>query len=98
MATLDKYLLVAAIDFGTTFSGYACSFRSSPDQPNLHEQIRMNKNWGEELGCQVSTDIVNVHVLSINDIPIHTMYQSDIHVESYIYIHLNSPIKHQHRF
>ena len=26
----DKYMLIAAIDFGTTFSAYAFSFRYSP--------------------------------------------------------------------
>ena len=35
------YLLVAAIDFGTTYSGYAFAFTSEPNN------IRMNKNWGE---------------------------------------------------
>ncbi|XP_019622014.1 PREDICTED: heat shock 70 kDa protein 12A-like [Branchiostoma belcheri] len=39
-----KCLLVAAIDFGTTFSGYAFSFTSSKDN------IIMNKNWGSESG------------------------------------------------
>ncbi|CAH1263874.1 HSPA12A [Branchiostoma lanceolatum] len=39
-----KYLLVAAIDFGTTFSGYAFSFTSNEDN------IIMNKNWGSESG------------------------------------------------
>ena len=52
-ATTDQYLLVAAIDFGTTFSGYACSFKSTPRQPDLHEQIRTNKTWGAEVGFQV---------------------------------------------
>ena len=42
------YILVAAIDFGTTFSGYAFSFTASPDN------IRLNKNWGENLGYQVN--------------------------------------------
>ena len=46
----NNYLLVVAIDFGTTFSGYALSFRNNP------EEIRMNKNWGENLGFQVSMD------------------------------------------
>ncbi|XP_066285857.1 heat shock 70 kDa protein 12A-like [Branchiostoma lanceolatum] len=39
-----KCLLVAAIDFGTTFSGYAFSLTSSKDN------IIMNKNWGSESG------------------------------------------------
>lgn len=45
-STNDSTVLVAAIDFGTTFSGYAFSFKSSPDD------IKMNKNWGECLGFQ----------------------------------------------
>ena len=43
----DDILLVAAIDFGTTYSGYAFAFPSKP------ADIRMNKNWGENLGFQV---------------------------------------------
>lgn len=42
----DNYILVAAIDFGTTFSGYAFSFKSTPGD------IKMNKSWGENLGFQ----------------------------------------------
>ena len=42
----EDYVIVAAIDFGTTFSGYAFSFRNNKDK------ILMNKNWGENLGCQ----------------------------------------------
>uniref|UniRef100_A0AAU0MUJ9 Heat shock protein family A member 12 variant X1 n=1 Tax=Urechis unicinctus TaxID=6432 RepID=A0AAU0MUJ9_UREUN len=42
----DQYLMVAAIDFGTTFSGYAFSLRSS-----LHDII-VYKHWGSELGIQ----------------------------------------------
>ncbi|KAI8510869.1 hypothetical protein Bbelb_117850 [Branchiostoma belcheri] len=42
-----RRLLVAAIDFGTTFSGYAFSFTSSKDE------IFMNKNWGSESGFQL---------------------------------------------
>ena len=41
------WLLVAAIDFGTTFSGYAFSFKATP------ETIIMNKNWGENVGYAV---------------------------------------------
>ncbi|XP_035678978.1 heat shock 70 kDa protein 12A-like [Branchiostoma floridae] len=44
--TNKTYLMVAAIDFGTTYSGYAFSFMSSP------EDIIMNKNWGENVGFQ----------------------------------------------
>ena len=35
----DDYLLVAAIDFGTTYSGYAYSFNGSPTK------ITINKTW-----------------------------------------------------
>lgn len=42
----DRYILVAAIDFGTTFSGYAFSFETSKDD------IRMNKNWGANIGFE----------------------------------------------
>ena len=37
-----SYILVAAIDFGTTYSGYAFAFTSEPNN------IRMNKNWAAE--------------------------------------------------
>ena len=40
----DGYLLVAAIDFGTTYSGYAYSFVSQ-DENSIHEEIRINKGW-----------------------------------------------------
>ena len=40
----DGYLLVAAIDFGTTYSGYAYSFVSERENKN-HEDIRINKGW-----------------------------------------------------
>lgn len=59
----DVYILTAAIDFGTTFSGYAFSFCSSRDD------IHMNMNWGESVGCLSSktptcvlTDSKNVFV------------------------------------
>ena len=42
------YTVVAAIDFGTTFSGYTFSFSSAP------QDVRINKNWGDNLGFQVS--------------------------------------------
>ena len=41
----EDYILVAAIDFGTTFSGYAFSFKH---KPNI---MHMNKNWGAVIGC-----------------------------------------------
>ena len=43
----EEYALVVAIDFGTAFSGYAMSFKESP------EEIITNGNWGEDLGFQV---------------------------------------------
>ena len=36
----DDYILAAAIDFGTMFSGYGFSFKEDPTK------INMNKNWG----------------------------------------------------
>ena len=49
MACRDgEYLLVAGLDFGTTYSGYAFSFVDDP------EKIITNNNWGEELGFTVS--------------------------------------------
>ena len=35
----EHHVLVAAIDFGTTYSGYAFALTAEPDN------IRMNKNW-----------------------------------------------------
>ena len=42
----DEYLAVIAIDFGTSFSGYAFSMRSDKND------IKMNKSWGAEVGFQ----------------------------------------------
>ena len=42
----DGYIMVAGIDFGTTFSAYAFSFKSSQDE------IRMNRNWGAGVGFE----------------------------------------------
>ena len=41
----DK-VMVAALDFGTTYSAYAFSLRSSPNN------ILMNKNWGSGVGFE----------------------------------------------
>ena len=41
-----SFMLVAAIDFGTTYSGYGFSFKDAPDD------IKMAKNWGAEVGNQ----------------------------------------------
>lgn len=38
------FQIVAAIDFGTTFSGYAYSFASNKDA------VHINKNWGQTQG------------------------------------------------
>lgn len=40
----DSFKIVAAIDFGTTFSGYAYSFADDG------ERIYTNKNWGQTQG------------------------------------------------
>ena len=40
--------MVVGIDFGTTFSGYAFSFKGS------ETEIKLNKNWGDTLGFSVS--------------------------------------------
>ena len=42
------HTLFAAIDFGTTYSGYSFAFTSKPGE------VRVNKNWGSSLGFQVS--------------------------------------------
>lgn len=41
---MAEYQIVAAIDFGTTFSGYAYSFASNK------QAIHVNKNWGHTQG------------------------------------------------
>lgn len=48
----ENYVMVAGIDFGTTFSSYAFSFRSTEARPNSHKEIKMNKNWGTSLGYE----------------------------------------------
>ena len=49
LENLDQnYSMVAAIDFGTTFCGYAYSFKK-----NMLD-IKMNKNWGSKMGYQSS--------------------------------------------
>ena len=49
----EPFMLVAAIDFGTTFSGYAFSFAGTEEDPELPEKIRTNKSWGADYGFQV---------------------------------------------
>ena len=46
---MEKSFIVAAIDFGTTYSGYAFALKSNPTD------IRINKNWGENFGFQVGS-------------------------------------------
>ena len=48
MAESKQYLMVASIDFGTTYSGYAFSFRGK------ETDIKLNKNWGSTEGFLVS--------------------------------------------
>ena len=43
------YILACAIDFGTSFSSYAFSFKTDP------ENIVMNRNWSGGMGYQVNT-------------------------------------------
>ena len=40
----DDFVVVVAIDIGTTYSGYSFSTKSNPSN------IRSNKNWGEKQG------------------------------------------------
>ena len=42
----DDAIVIVAIDFGTTFSGYAYSFAGA------NSAIHMNKNWGGGAGMQ----------------------------------------------
>jgi hypothetical protein len=46
---VSSHLLVAAIDFGTTFSGYAFSFRDKP------LEIVANNNWNDESNLSLKT-------------------------------------------
>ena len=45
MAEDVNCVMVASIDFGTTFSGYTCSLKG--------QEIKINKNWGDSQGHQV---------------------------------------------
>ena len=42
----DKYIMVAALDVGTSCSGYAFSYKTAKDD------IKMNKNWQSSAGSQ----------------------------------------------
>ncbi|XP_052218936.1 heat shock 70 kDa protein 12B-like isoform X1 [Dreissena polymorpha] len=48
MATGSQSLIVAAFDFGTTYSGYAFSFKDSPND------VKTNKNWTAGSGKLIS--------------------------------------------
>ncbi|KAH3690953.1 heat shock 70 kDa protein 12B-like [Dreissena polymorpha] len=52
----NKYLIVAAIDFGTTYSGYAFSFKDSPND------VKTNKGWtagsGQLISLKTSTSVL----------------------------------------
>ena len=42
----DDYLVVVAIDFGTTFSGIALSLRPTSEEPDQHiKSIYMKTDW-----------------------------------------------------
>ena len=53
------YLLVAALDLGTTFSGYAFSLKTDP------EKVICNNNWGEEYGFKVRLIQINIIIMQI---------------------------------
>ncbi|XP_068688676.1 heat shock 70 kDa protein 12A-like [Montipora foliosa] len=46
MALTSKYVAVVAIDFGTTYSGFAFSFNDKRGEGGIH----MNREWGNEEG------------------------------------------------
>ena len=61
MAQRDgDYLLVVSLDLGTTYSGYAFSFITDP------ENVICNTNWGEEYGFKVIARLITYRVY--NDI------------------------------
>ena len=45
-----SYMAVVAIDFGTTYSGFAFSFLHLEGEPGIH----LNKEWGNEQGYQTA--------------------------------------------
>ena len=47
----DRFKAVCAMDFGTTYSGYAYSFSTNP------KEISLNKNWGANLGFEVRRNV-----------------------------------------
>lgn len=46
----QSYIAIVAIDFGTTFSGFAFSFLHLEGEPGIH----LNKDWGNEQGYQTA--------------------------------------------
>ena len=46
MAPTSKYVAVVAIDFGTTYSGFAFSFNDKRGEAGIH----MNREWGNDEG------------------------------------------------
>ncbi|KAJ7353759.1 hypothetical protein OS493_032630 [Desmophyllum pertusum] len=44
---LPSYIAVVAIDFGTTFSGFAFAFNNKEGEKSIH----MNKEWEADQGC-----------------------------------------------
>ena len=46
MASTSKYVAVVAIDFGTTYSGFAFSFNDRRGEGGIH----MNREWGTDEG------------------------------------------------
>ena len=46
MAPISKYVAVVAIDFGTTYSGFAFSFNDRRGEAGIH----MSREWGIEVG------------------------------------------------
>lgn len=46
MAPTSNYVAVVAIDFGTTYSGFAFSFNDKRGEEGIH----MNRPWGNEEG------------------------------------------------
>lgn len=56
----DNRLLVAAIDFGTTYSGYAFSFRHDFERDPL--KISTNTSWSSSAGrvCHIFGDVFRI--------------------------------------
>ena len=54
----ENFVLVCAIDFGTTYSGYAFSFKATPDD------VIVNKNWAGAMGFTVNKQngVIHIHV------------------------------------